>query len=168
MAIQKPEPIPDQRAMYVQPDRTPNSDFFRWLQSVDRALRAVIDLAEVPPPALPDYEFEEIQEWPVVIEFPEDGADQDLSLKASVARTITEVVTKCKSGSCTVVLTIDGTPLGGSSNSVTTSEQSQSHSTANTWGVGQDVGVTISSNSSCEGLRITFKTTRTVAVTAVP
>lgn len=74
--------------------------------------------------------------------------------KAAFAFTITETTTKAVSGSCTVTLKINGTALGGTANSATTSEQSQSHSSGNEVAAGDTLDIVISGNASCEMLTI--------------
>lgn len=48
-------------------------------------------------------------------------------------------------------------------NSVSSSEQSQSHSSSNAFSAGDDIQLTISSNSSCADLSFTIKYTRTLS-----
>lgn len=74
--------------------------------------------------------------------------------KAAQAFTITEVTTIAATGTCTATIEINGTPLGGTANSVSTSEQSQTHSSANEVAAGDTVEIVISSNSGCEGITI--------------
>lgn len=86
-----------------------------------------------------------------------------LVLKARHAGAITETTTKSSTGTCTATFNIDSVDLGGTANSVSTSEQSQSHSSANTFSAGDTINVVISSNSSCENLAISVFYTRTSA-----
>lgn len=87
--------------------------------------------------------------------------DQDytLYLKTPFAGTITETTSKSASGTCTATFKVNTTALGGTANSVSTSEQSQSHSSSNTFVAGDDIVVTISSNSSCTNASLTVKYT---------
>ena len=73
-----------------------------------------------------------------------------------VAFDITEVTAISASGSCTVTVSINGTNLGGSANTVTTSEDIEAHSSANSVSVGDNVEITISSNSLSEGVVVTM------------
>lgn len=75
--------------------------------------------------------------------------DYRLVVKAPHRGRIVETTTVCASGSCTAAFKINSTALGGTANSVTTSEQSQSHSSSNTFAAGDDLVVTISANSTC-------------------
>ena len=95
--------------------------------------------------------------------FPEDGSNVVIG-KAPQAFTITEVTTICTTGTCTVTVEINGTPLGGSANSASTSEQSQAHSSANEVEAGDTVEIVISSNSGCEGLTVDVAATIVLAL----
>jgi hypothetical protein len=83
-----------------------------------------------------------------------------VSLKCPFGGTINETVTICASGTCTATFKINGTPLGGTANSVSSSEQTQAQASANTFAAGDDIAVTISSNSSCVDMSFTIKVTK--------
>lgn len=83
-------------------------------------------------------------------------------LNIPYAITISSVTTKCVSGTCTLTGQIEGVNLGGTANSVSSSKQERTHSSANTASVGADIQVSISSNSSCLGLSFTIKFIRTL------
>jgi hypothetical protein len=91
-----------------------------------------------------------------------DG-DYILTLKAGFAMTITETTTKCTSGTATATFKINTTALGGTANSVSSSEQSQSHASSNSVSAGDDIVVTISSASSLTNMVISILATRTLA-----
>jgi len=76
---------------------------------------------------------------------------------------ITETTTDCAEGTATATFAIDGTPLGGTANSVSTTEQSQAHASANSFSAGATLSVTISANSGCRDLAISVFYTRTSA-----
>lgn len=97
-----------------------------------------------------------------LIEVPADK-DYKLVVKSPYACTITETTTISTVGTCTATFKINTTALGGTANSVSTSEQSQAHSSANSASAGDDIVLTISSNSSCENMSFTIKFTRTLA-----
>jgi hypothetical protein len=97
-----------------------------------------------------------------VIETP-GNKDYMLCVKLPYGITITEVTTISKAGTCTATFKINTTALGGTANSVSTSEQSQSHSSSNVASAGDDIQVTISSNSSCDRMAFMIKFTRTLA-----
>ena len=54
---------------------------------------------------------------------------------------------------------INATALGGTANSVSTSESEQTHTTDNAVAVGDDVVLTVSSNSGAENVSVTVKCT---------
>lgn len=155
----KPDPLPDANAVFILPDGRPSPDFFRWLRDADRAVKATIDVIDAPP--APDPQYELVEDWPMNMPYAEDG-DYVLIQKSAVERTVTTTVTDCDSGTCTMTIKINTTALGGSANSVSSTEQSQAHSSANVLGVGDDLVVTISSNASCEKPRLNVQTTRTL------
>lgn len=95
-------------------------------------------------------------------QYPEDGSFR-MVVNAEVARTITKVTTICTTGTGTLKVQIDGVDLGGSSNSVSTSEEIQTHSTSNSVGVGANIAVVWSSVSGCEKATITLAGTLTLA-----
>jgi len=90
------------------------------------------------------------------------NGDYTLIQKAERAMTVTSVVTQSASGSATFTFKIDGVSLGGSANSVSTSEQSQSHSTANVLPIGGKLTLTVSSNSACQKAAIQVNYTETI------
>ncbi len=157
----KPDPLPDQAAVFILPDGRPSPDFFRWLRDADRAVKATIDFIDTPVPA-PQIEMEE--QWPYGVAFPIDG-DYVIIQNNDVERTIESTVSDADSGTCTATFKINTTALGGTANSVSSTEVVQAHSSANVLGVGDDYVVTISANSSCRMMRLNTKTTRTITAT---
>jgi hypothetical protein len=97
-----------------------------------------------------------------VILVPQDQAYK-LVVKLAYGLTITETTTVCSSGTCTATFAINATPLGGTANSVSSSEESQEHASANEAEEGDDLTVTISSNSSCLNLSLNIKFTYALA-----
>ena len=71
------------------------------------------------------------------------------------------MTTKSASGTCTATWKINSTALGGTANSVSSSEQSQAHSSNNVFAAGDDIVLTVSSNSSCLKMAWTITYTRT-------
>jgi hypothetical protein len=94
----------------------------------------------------------------VFIESPSDK-DYRLSLNIPKAITITQVTTRSVSGTCTATVKINSTALGGTPNSVSSTEDVQTHSSANVASAGDDIVLTISSNSSCEDMSLTIEYT---------
>lgn len=86
-----------------------------------------------------------------------------IALDMKHAGTITEVTTKSASGTCTATWKINSTALGGTANSVSSTETTQSHASANVFAAGDDVVLTVSSNSSCADMSFTIKYTRTLS-----
>lgn len=85
-----------------------------------------------------------------------------IALKMAHGGTITETTTKSASGTCTATFKINTTALGGTANSVSSAEQSQAHASSNTFAAGDDIVLTVSSNSSCADMSFSIKYTRTL------
>lgn len=77
-----------------------------------------------------------------------------IALNVPVGYVVTKTTTICDTGTCTAEFAINGTPLGGSSNSVSSSQNEQTHVTANTVAAGDDISMAITSNANC--VRLTF------------
>lgn len=92
-----------------------------------------------------------------------DDKTYKIVVKMPHAFTITEATTISESGTCTATFKINTTALGGSANSVSSSETSQAHASTNTGAAGDDVQLTVSSNSSCLGLSFSIKYTRVLS-----
>lgn len=84
-------------------------------------------------------------------------------LKMAHAGTVTETTTKSVSGTCTATFKVNSTALGGTANSVSSSETSQAHASTNTFSAGDDIVLTVSANSTCVDMSFTIKYTRTLA-----
>lgn len=85
-----------------------------------------------------------------------------IAVKMAHGGTITEATTVSVSGTCTATFKVNTTALGGTANSVSSSEQSQTHSSANTFVAGDDIVLTVSANASCADLSFSLKYTRTL------
>lgn len=90
-----------------------------------------------------------------------DNKDYLFEINCPYGYTITQVDSDCRAGSCTATTKIGGVALGGGANSVSTTMQSKTHSSSNAIALNGTSVVTISSNSSCEGLRLVYWITRT-------
>lgn len=97
--------------------------------------------------------------WSWLIEFPDDR-DYDVVVNVPYATTVNSITTISTSGTCTLTGKINTTALGGTANSVSTAEQTQTHTTANDLVAGDNLRLTISANSGCENLSVTVKLTR--------
>lgn len=95
-------------------------------------------------------------------EYPENKSYR-MVVNSEIGRTITRMTTICTTGTATVKGLIDGVDLGGTANSVSTSEQSQTHSSANVVHVGDNIAIVFSSVSSCENVTVTIAGTLTLA-----
>ena len=89
--------------------------------------------------------------------------DYKIVVKAPHGGTITETTTISASGTCTATFKINTTALGGTANSVSSSEQSQAQASSNVFSAGDDIVITVSSNSSCADMSFSIKYTRTLA-----
>jgi hypothetical protein len=85
------------------------------------------------------------------------AANQDYTIlvNAPYAVTIDAITTVCSSGTCTLTGKINTTPLGGTANSVSSTEETQTHTSDNVVSVGDDVVLTISSNSAAVNVAVT-------------
>jgi hypothetical protein len=107
----------------------------------------------------------QIVQLPTLWLFPEDGTFK-IVVKSAFAFTITETTTITGAGTSTVTISINGTPLGGTANSASTSEQSQAHSSANAVAAGDDISITFASTSSdCVNLSLNIAGTIVLAAT---
>lgn len=91
-----------------------------------------------------------------------ENQDYTIGLQMPFAGSITSTTTQCISGTCTATFKINSTALGGTANSVSSTEQEQSHASSNSFSAGDNLVVTLSSNSSCLGLAFMVKFTRTL------
>lgn len=87
--------------------------------------------------------------------------DYNVLINAPFGFSIASITSKCRSGSCTATFKIGGVSLGGGANSVSSSEQTKTHSSANAVAVSDDFTCTISANSSCIDAVFTIAYTRT-------
>ncbi len=91
-----------------------------------------------------------------------DG-DYTIIVNCSFAGTITETTTDCVSGTGTATFKINTTALGGTANSVSSTEQSQAHASSNAFSAGDNIVITMSSTSSLVDMSVKIKYTRTLA-----
>lgn len=94
------------------------------------------------------------------ISFPTNQAYR-VQINAAFGYTITSITSRCTSGTCTATFDIGGVNLGGGANSVSSSEQTKTHASANVVAIGDDLTCTISSNSSCQYAIFEIAFTRT-------
>lgn len=92
-----------------------------------------------------------------------DDKDYRVIINSAVGFTINSVTTRSSTGTCTLTVKINATALGGTANSVSTSESTQTHSTSNTLAAGDDLVLTVSSNSGAENVSVTIAATVTLS-----
>jgi hypothetical protein len=93
------------------------------------------------------------------------GADDTTVLdeSATFAYTINSSVSASDSGTATYRLTINGTNVGTTANSVSTTQQSQTHSSANTVAIGNKVALVRTANATCVAGRVKVNCTRVLS-----
>lgn len=91
-----------------------------------------------------------------------DG-DYKIIINCSFGGTINETTTESTAGTGTFTFKINTTALGGTANSVSTTEQTQTHSSANTFVAGDNIVITCSSASALANVSVKIKYTRTFA-----
>jgi len=98
----------------------------------------------------------------VISGFIETVADKDyrISLSLPYSGEVLNTKTISESGTCTATFKIGSTALGGTANSVSSSLDSEDHSTDNEFDVGDSLVLTASSNSTCLGLAYTITVRR--------
>jgi hypothetical protein len=96
---------------------------------------------------------------PILFKGAVSDGDYLVALNLPKAITITKVTSKSTAGTCTATVKIGSTALGGTANSVSTTQQEQAHSTSNTAAAGDDITVTVSANSSCENMSLMIEYT---------
>ena len=80
-----------------------------------------------------------------------------IDLETEYSGVIDTTITRSVSGTCTMTFDINGTPLGGTGNSVSGTKQSQAH--ADAFPVGAEIGVTVSANNQCKDASFTIHVT---------
>jgi hypothetical protein len=87
------------------------------------------------------------------------GANQTYTiiLQARKKFTITRTITQCTSGTATFQWRINGTGVGGSSHSVSTTKQSIDRSSANVVNIGDKVTIQCTANAACVGAAWTME-----------
>lgn len=134
------------------------ASWYSWLKRIDQFARVTINGLPAEQQVLADrvtaLENASIVETVGIVV--EDADDKDYPILRNMASAfeILSVATKSSAGTCTVTVKIGSTALGGTANSVSTSEQIQTHSTSNEGAIGDDVKATISSNSGAEMVEI--------------
>ena len=142
---------PPPRAL-LDPNGNVSDRFYQWLGSLQKGIAGAFSgIGEI------NAQQEAID---FTIESP-DNRDELFEIAAPYGYKINRVDSQCRSGTCTATTKIGTTPLGGGANSVSTTLQTKTHTSDNVIAAAGTSVVTISSNSSCAGLRLTFWITRT-------
>ena len=136
----------------LDPQGNISDRFYQWLGSIQNGLSGTIS-------GLGNVQSQQ-EAIDFTIESP-DNQDYLFEINCPYGYTITQVDSDCRAGSCTATTKIGGVALGGGANSVSTTLQSKMHTSNNVIAAGGTSVVTISSNSSCAGLRLVFWITRT-------
>lgn len=97
-----------------------------------------------------------------LIPFLDDG-DYRVVINIPYGLTITSTTSRCTAGTATATFKINTTALGGTANAVSTSEQTQSHSSDNVMAVGDDLVITVSASSGCQNATLAFAATRVLS-----
>ena len=149
-------PVPVQSNALTGGEGKPTEDMYRWMQSVRTSNNTVNTTLGT--------KAAKVQTWEqsFFIEYPDNG-DYRLVINVPVGRTITSVTTRSGAGTCTLTVKINSTALGGTANSVSTTESTQSHSSSNTVQVGDDIVFTVASASSLEKMSVTLSGSVTLA-----
>lgn len=136
----------------LDPNGNISDRFYQWLGSIQKGIVGAFDSIGSVQAQQETIDF--------TIEAP-DNQDYLFEIDAPYGYTITQVDSKCRAGTCTATTKIGSTPLGGGANSVSTSLQTKAHTSDNVIALNGTSVVTISANSSCAGLRMTYWITRT-------
>lgn len=96
-----------------------------------------------------------------VIQYPE-ATDYVVWIKVPFALTVVDMTTRCSTGSCTLVAKKNTTAITGLSNSVSTSEVTNTATAGNVFAAGDDLRLTASSISGAEGVWFNVQFTRSV------
>jgi hypothetical protein len=150
-----PLSIPNAAEALVDDVRKPTSSWYRIFQRLIAAFNQTA--ADTAGKSAKEQAWQDA----VLIEFADNKTYRFVSW--AFPWTITSVVTRSLSGTCTLTVAINGTPLGGSANSVSASEETQAHSSANAVAAGDDIELTVSANAGAEGVSVTLKGTRALA-----
>lgn len=144
MAVRTPAAMPESSVPLTGGNGAPNANWYRWFQSLATSAKEAAG-------GVNSQAFSQS----FLIQYPEDG-DYKVEVNAAIARTITSVTTICTTGTATLTVKINTTALGGTANSVSTSEQTQAHTSANAIAAGDDMVLTFSSVSSAENVTVTI------------
>lgn len=87
----------------------------------------------------------------------------DLARNVPYAGTIDNTTVFLTAGTASITFTINGTSIGGTGNSASTSQDSQSHSSANAFSSGDNIGMSVTAQSSSSSLAFTIAITKSLS-----
>lgn len=87
--------------------------------------------------------------------------DYQIEIESPFDYTITKITTVCTAGTCTLTFKIAGVALGGGANSVSTTKNIKTHTSANAVAVGNAVVATVTANAGCSNMTAVIEYTRT-------
>ncbi len=144
-------PIPSYDAI-SSPDGKPTTSAYRFWQSLQGAASsALASVAAINARTEGDT---------FASKTPANG-DENVLINAPYGFKIASITSKCTTGTITATFKIGGVALGGGANSVSTTEQTITHTSANTVAISDDLTVTYSANAACLGAIFTIAYTRT-------
>lgn len=145
----RPPPVPVSSNAFSSKTGTPTTEAHRFLMGMQAAVEDAQRVADTAAGTT------QSSFMTFLIEIA-DNKDYRVLVNAPFGFSITSVTTRSATGTCTLATKINATALGGTANSVSTSEQTQAHTTANTVAAGDDVVLTVSSNSGAEDVSVTL------------
>jgi len=150
---------PDPSASLVGEAGRPSVRWLEYFRSVARELTTLTSSADTldSGKAAASQPFSEA----LLIETPSDKDYPFIDL--NIDGTIDKVTAKTASGTCTITVKINGVAIGGSALAVTSTEAFTEHGGSNELTDGDNITVTVSSNSSATDLSISIRGTRTLA-----
>lgn len=152
MAGDKLPLLPPERSSWMDNAFRPLRDFYLWCQVVDQKLRelfseAATNLADIATALGNKAARVQIVPWAHTHGKVKDGTY--FLARATLPGTLDTTYTDCTSGTCTVRWAINGVNVGSTANSVSSTAQTQTHSSAKTFAIGDVISYTITSNSAC-------------------
>lgn len=153
--MRKPLPVMSPTAAFVDAKTgQQTTQTKRYLESIGASVNDLVDGKAA---------ISQSWEQSFLIDYPE-SKDYRVVVAAALARTITAVTTRSAVGTGTLTVKINSTALGGSTNSVSTTEQTRAHTSANELAAGDDIVFTLASvTSTAERFSITLSGTITLS-----
>lgn len=138
--------LPDKIRAWVDAAGRPFDDFYLWCKTVDTRLRALLESIGGVSDDLAALEIKDDLTHTVSIV---RNVTARFLWRADTDGTIDNTYTDCQSGTCTVRWYINGVAVGSTANSVSTTAETQTHTTNNEFEAGDIITYTITSNSAC-------------------